>query len=181
MPINFDTAVAIVLKFEGGAKYVVDSGGPTKYGISLRFYTKEIDPKATANTIKALTEDQARAIYKSEFWDKCYCDQLPDSLALAVFDTAVNMGVAEAVKLLQTEINSWHPKGVPLAVDGIMGSATIAAAISTDTENITNSYLNRRLRLYVTLAKDKRRGIYLTGWTNRVMALKEAIKDVGVA
>lgn len=64
----------------------------TKYGVSAMSYP-HLD-------IKNLTIEQARAIYKQNYWDKAGCDNLPDALALCVFDTAVNSGVSRALRLL---------------------------------------------------------------------------------
>lgn len=85
---NFDTAVAFVLKHEGG--YVndpKDPGGETKYGISKRAYP--------GLDIKALTEDGAKAIYRRDYWDKSGAPDM-GNLALLHFDTAVNIGVGAA-------------------------------------------------------------------------------------
>lgn len=91
---NFEKAIAFVLKHEGG--YVndpKDPGGETKYGICKRNHPT-VD-------IKNLTEDGAKGIYLSEYWLPSGAGKIADdSLALAVFDTAVNMGISRAVNLL---------------------------------------------------------------------------------
>lgn len=90
---NFDQAVGMVLKHEGG--YVndpTDPGGETKYGISKRAYPK-VD-------IASLTVDGAKAIYKRDYWDAIGADQLPPNVRYAAFDTAVNMGVGVAKRFL---------------------------------------------------------------------------------
>lgn len=90
---NFETALAFVLKHEGG--YVndpQDPGGETKYGISKRAYPN-LD-------IKGLTEDGAKAIYRRDYWDRSGSEAL-GALGLIHFDTAVNMGVGMAKALFQ--------------------------------------------------------------------------------
>ena len=60
---DFNKAVEKVLKFEGvlsNDKY--DAGGLTKYGISKRMYPS-LD-------IANLTQEQAVAIYKRDYWEK---------------------------------------------------------------------------------------------------------------
>lgn len=91
---TFEEAVAKVLKHEGG--YVNDPddpGGETKYGISKRAYPN-VD-------IKNLTEAQAKAIYKRDYWDAIGADQLPANVRYAAFDTAVNMGVGKAKQFIK--------------------------------------------------------------------------------
>ena len=111
--MSFDRAVAMVLKHEGG--YVNDSrdpGGETRYGISKRAYP-DVD-------ILRLTEDEAKAIYRRDYWDKLRTDEIPEELAICLFDAAVNMGRDRAVRLLQ--------RACGVAQDGVMGGNTIAAA-----------------------------------------------------
>jgi lysozyme family protein len=70
-----------------------DSGGETKFGISHKAYPNI--------AIKELTEDQAKAIYKRDYWDKMSCDKYEPAFALAIFDTAVNQGCGMAVTILE--------------------------------------------------------------------------------
>lgn len=60
----------------------------TKYGISAAQYPN-LD-------IVNLTLDQARAIYLSDYWQKCGCDSMPWERAICVFDCAVNQGAPTA-------------------------------------------------------------------------------------
>jgi hypothetical protein len=93
MPIDaFEAAMNFVLRWEGG--YVndpYDPGGETKYGISKRQYP-HLD-------IKNLTLDQAKEIYRRDYWAPSGCDKLPPQAAVALFDTAVNIGVRRALSL----------------------------------------------------------------------------------
>ena len=63
MLIKFDDIIEVVLEHEGG--YVHDPkdlGGETNFGIAKRFYP-DVD-------IKNLTKEQAKQIYKKDYWDK---------------------------------------------------------------------------------------------------------------
>lgn len=85
----FNAAFEIVVGIEAG--YVndpQDPGGETKYGISKRAYP-ELD-------IANLTIDQAKEIYRRDYWDRCACDTLSWERALCVFDCAVNQGQGTA-------------------------------------------------------------------------------------
>src|SRR5207302_958519 len=58
---TFDKAIGTVLEHEGGYSFDPnDPGGETKYGISRKAYP--------GLDVKALTLDQAKAIYKRDYW-----------------------------------------------------------------------------------------------------------------
>ena len=113
--MDFETALPIILAHEGGATITDDPrdpGGLTKYGICQRSYP-DLD-------IRNLTEADAAAIYRKDYWDRAKCDSLPPHLRLVVFDMAVNMGVGKAILLLQ--------KACGVAQDAVVGPNTIRAA-----------------------------------------------------
>jgi hypothetical protein len=90
----FEFLVAIILKHEGG--YVndpSDPGGETNFGISKRAYPN-ID-------IKNLTREQAKEIYKRDYYDRLGVGELSDlRLAYHYFDMGVNAGVGRAKQLM---------------------------------------------------------------------------------
>jgi lysozyme family protein len=89
---DFDTAINLVLKHEGG--YVNnpdDPGGETNFGISKAVYPS-LD-------IKSLTIEEAKQIYLRDYW-KPYMEQEPNQLlANCALDCAVNMGSGVAHSL----------------------------------------------------------------------------------
>jgi lysozyme family protein len=90
---DFDRALPIVLRFEGGyVDHPSDPGGETKFGISKRSYP-HLD-------IKALTKEQAGDIYHRDYWTPLKCDALPWPLNLFHFDAGVNHGKVQARKFL---------------------------------------------------------------------------------
>ena len=134
---TFNEIIEKVLEHEGG--YVndpTDLGGETKYGITKRFYP-DVD-------IKNLTEEQAKEIYKKDYWDKNRVESLPQELWYIFFDMCINMGAGRAVKIMQETANA---KGANLKVDGGMGPKTIGA--------MQNVELNRvrayRVKYYANL------------------------------
>jgi lysozyme family protein len=130
--IDFDRAFEIIIGHEGG--FTDDprdngnwTGGArdkgslngTKFGISAAAYP-------TLN-IRALTLDDAKAIYRRDYWDRTLCNEMPGRMALVMFDAAINNGVSRAVRFLQTTIK--------VHADGIIGPITrgvLAAAIARD-------------------------------------------------
>ena len=153
---KFENVIDKVLVNEGG--YVndpSDRGGETKFGISKRAYPN-VD-------IKNLTTDEAKAIYKQDYWDKINGDDIADDLvAYEIFDTAVNMGVRTASKLAQMVVNS-HP-------DGIIGSKTLKKLNSIDKELFIAMFKLSKIARYTYLVKkypSNKKFFY--GWIVRVM------------
>ena len=156
--MNFDKAVEVVLKHEGG--YVndpVDPGGETNMGISKRAYPYL--------NIKELTKKDARDIYFKDYWLKAKCSKLPEELRMIYFDMVVNMGRSRAVKILQKAITA---KGVKTAVDGGIGPQTISNALKSGLEpDRLRSY---RVKYYADLIGRKPKlEKYWFGWYRRAL------------
>lgn len=101
----YDRCFALLIGHEGGftddrqdrgnwtsGKIGVGQLKGTKYGISAMSYP-HLD-------IRNLTLDEAKAIYRRDFWDKCGCSDMAPALALVMFDTAVNSGPGRAAQFL---------------------------------------------------------------------------------
>lgn len=156
MQDNFETAFNVLLKVEGGlVDDPMDSGGLTKYGISKKAFP-ELD-------IANLTKEQAKEIYKKDYWDKCLCDELPSSFDIVVFDTAVNMGAAKAAMLLQ--------KALRQKVDGIIGEKTLAAAKAAGEDELRRLFLYR-LFSYSQMINYSH---YKNGWFDRLLTISGVI------
>ena len=151
---DFNEIIEKVLEHEGG--YVNDPkdlGGETKYGITKRFYP-DID-------IKNLTIEQAKDIYKSDYWDKNKVESLPQNLWHIYFDMCVNMGKRTAVKVLQRAAVN---KGRDIEVDGGLGPMTIGALKGVELDRVRAF----RVKYYVDLitARPEQEKFYL-GWFRR--------------
>jgi lysozyme family protein len=151
---SFNEIIEKVLEHEGG--YVNDPkdlGGETKYGITKRFYPDV--------NIKYLTIEQAKEIYKKDYWDKNRIETLPQNLWYIFFDMCVNMGRRTAVKILQRAANS---KGKGLQVDGGMGPSTLGALKGVGVERV-RAY---RVKYYVDLINEKpEQEKFYFGWFKR--------------
>lgn len=146
--MNFDKAFEIIIGHEGG--YVNDHrdpGGETKYGISKRAYP--------AVDIYNLTLDQAKLIYKRDYWDAVDAESIPGVARLMVFDCAVNCGVTTARKLLQRAVGTKD--------DGIIGPKTRAAISATP--DIEQRFAGFWLQYYTDLPGWP---TYGKGWVRRV-------------
>lgn len=131
----FKRAVTEVLRHEGG--YVndpADRGGETNFGISKRSYP--------ALDIKALTRDDAVALYHRDYWAPLKCDEMPYAVALALFDCAVNQGAGIAPKLLQ--------RAAGVKTDGVIGRETLRAVSGADPDDLLVKFLTQRALRYTT-------------------------------
>lgn len=154
----------MVLALEGGATITEDPsdpGGLTKYGISARG-----NPELTRDQIFDLTEDQAIEIYKKKYWDRVRGDELPQCLAIAVFDCAVNAGVRTAILILQ-EITGQKK-------DGIIGEKTIEAARTGNEDILLIMYQAERNLFYSDTLNFKKYG---RGWIRRVSHVSNTYCD----
>ena len=153
---TFPDCIAHVLAAEGGlVNNPKDPGGVTKFGISQRSYP--------ALDIRALSLDEAKAIYQRDYWDQIQGEALPAGLDLLVLDHAVNAGPARAVRLLQ------HLVGVP--EDGLMGPVTLAGVAIADPQDLIARYSELRLDFYRDLPTWRHFG---AGWSRRVHRTRRA-------
>lgn len=152
----FEKAFAALMQHEGG--YVDDPddpGGETKYGISKRAYPK-LD-------IRNLTTDDARGIYRRDYWDRIGGDAIGGARAAAIFDFAVNAGVGTAARLAQTVVGA-----VP---DGDIGLKSIEAITAMDEALFVTAYRLGRIARYTHLCENNPKlRKYFFGWVRRSLA-----------
>jgi lysozyme family protein len=149
---DFDQSFSRIIGVEGGySNNPDDPGGETMWGICKRDHP-DLD-------IKNLTQDQAKAIYKTEYWDKIKGDQLPYPLNLFMFDAAVNQGTDAAIKCLQKTLN--------IAQDGILGVQTMKGAQAMRDDAIALYMADRAVRYTGTRNADK----FLRGWMKRLFVI----------
>lgn len=157
-PDAFALAFQWVLGAEGGySNDPDDPGGETKFGISKRAYPT-VD-------IAALTKEQAETIYRRDYWDRCRCGEFPLQVGFALFDAAVNQGARQAVVLLQ--------RALRVAQDGIVGPATIAAAMRAVPGDVLLDYLSHRAAHYAQLNEKFHRG-----WFMRLFRLQRVLWSI---
>lgn len=163
MKENFDTCFSLVIGHEGGftndrndrgnwTSGVIGKGQlkGTKYGISAMAYPN-LD-------IKNLTVQDAKDIYRRDYWNKCRCDELPAALDYLTFDAAVNHGVSRSARFLQTAVGA--------TVDGAIGPKTVAAANATlDRSKAVSEFCVTRGLFYAEIGTFQRYG---KGWFRRL-------------
>ena len=179
--MSFDAAHRFVAQWEGGlTDHPSDPGGITNYGVSLRFLKTQgldvgdidNDGDIDADDIRKLTPEDAKRIFKREFWAASKLDILDFThplCAFVVYDTSVNMGAGWGKRFLQQAIGG-------LDVDGIWGPKTWAAiATAPDREVALRMIELRRDRYYYLVERNFSLKCFLKGWLNRINALKQAI------
>jgi lysozyme family protein len=154
--MSFDKAFALTVGVEGG--YVndpADPGGETRYGISKRAHP-DVD-------IKSLTLDQAKDIYRRDYWQAASCDSMPERIGHLVFDCAVHHGVKTAIKLLQ--------RALKVADDGEFGPITRGTLTARDT-NETADLLMAERAVYMTTCSAW--PTFKRGWLKRCFEIARA-------
>lgn len=138
---QFEVAYKFVKQWEGGyVNDAADPGGETKFGISKRAYPDV--------NIKDLNEDEAKAIYKKDYYDTLGCDGRTVDWAVAVFDTCVNCGLARTALWLE------------------------------DAHHNLDYFLEHRRNHYKVISqKNPKLKKFLKGWLNRVNALHDYIES----
>lgn len=146
--LTFDEACDRLLSHEGD--YVNDPrdpGGETRFGISKRSYP-HLD-------IRSLTRDQAKEIYRRDFWD--VVGTARPAITFQVFDFAVNSGIGTAIRKLQ--------QAVGVADDGHWGPLSAAALERMDLNDVLLRFLGLRLAF---MAQLKTFDVYGRGWARRI-------------
>ena len=162
MHTNFNECLELVLKHEGGfVNHPKDPGGATNRGVTQKVYDAYRKTRARPiQSVKFISEDETKAIYKFQYWDRVQGDFLPRGLDYAVFDFAVNSGVGRASKYLQACVG--------VKQDGVIGAMTIAAIGKP--ANVINALCDRRMSFLRNL------DTFLTfgrGWTRRVVDVRK--------
>lgn len=182
----FEQAHAFVAHWEGGLDDDPDDpGGITKYGVCIRFL-KDLHRRnasflgsigiigpITKETIRELTREQAKKIFRFEFWPDDFAAMSINHprMAFAAYDTAVNMGMDYARKLVQ--------RAVGTVADGKWGPKTRAAIVeASDLIGFDSMLEIRRSRYHEIAEKRPASKKFLRGWLNRANALEKAVEDI---
>jgi len=164
--MDFEQCFNLIIDSEGGFSLNQKDGGNwtggdvgrgelkgTKYGISAESYQK-LD-------IQNLTLQEAKDIYKIDYWDKLSLNNIPEIIRFDLFDTAVNSGVGTAAKLLQ--------RTVKVKEDGVIGLVTLTAVKKEGfiPERLDKKFNAIRL-LYISSLSSKNWNNFGKGWVIRI-------------
>ena len=172
--IDLSKELDTILASEGGFQQDKDDSGNyvngvligTNRGITPSALAKHRGVKAstiTVEDIKNLTEEEAREIFKNEYFYKPKINKLPLELQPSVLDMQINAG-PNAIKILQ--------KLVGTKQDGIIGPITLKAL--KDNPVTVNQYADARIEYYKkVIKKSPEKKKFLSGWTNRANSYRE--------
>lgn len=133
-----------------GGKVGVGVCRGTKFGIAANTYP-DLD-------IKNLTLDQAKAIYKRDWWDALDAEKINSAIVYQMWDFAINSGMSTAKRELQ--------RAVDVATDGKIGAITIAKINLMELNDVLMRYNANRLYYMTCLSTWPTHG---KGWVRRVV------------
>lgn len=167
MQQNFDASLSHVLESEGGySNDPVDHGGETNFGVTKVSWAEYLGRTVQPGEMRKLSKAVITPYYRTQYWDKCRCDELPAGLDYAVFDFAVNAGPGRAAKFLQ--------RAVGAVDDGVLGPATMAAVAKTDPKAALDHFSLAKWNFYKGLVeRDPTQKRFINGWLNRVGSVEK--------
>jgi len=167
---QFSIALPKVLVHEGGySNHPADPGGATMKGITQRVYdTDRASRNLAPQPVKNISDAEVASIYRKRYWDAIKGDKLPAGVSYAVFDGAVNSGVAQSVK--------WLQRALGINADGVIGPATLLAIEQTsDYDALIDKICDRRLAFLQAL---KTWSTFGKGWRARVNDVRATGKQM---
>lgn len=171
----FDVYIDEIIGIEGGfSDHKSDSGGATKYGITLATARRY----GYKGSMQELPKSLAKQIYKERYWAPLGLDdieKISPSIVRELLDTGINQGVGRASEYLQIALNALNrrQKDYPdIRVDGDIGPITIRTlkAYLSKRYDEGEIVLMRALNclqgsFYITLSQNRKKDEdFLYGW-----------------
>lgn len=149
--MDFETAVNHILRYEGvDSDDPLDRGGRTRFGIAQASHP-DID-------VPNITIEEAKDIYRADYWVKARCEDLPALLRFPMFDAAVNSGVKTATAMLQ--------RALGVKDDGKIGPTTMKALGHALPSELWIRFMAERALHY---ARSPQIDTFGKGWMRRLM------------
>ena len=184
---KFERAMAFSLKWEGGRNFTVvngkpivkgaaknDAGGATAYGITWStLKTAHRAGIVQHDDICRLTLDEAKAIYRANYWYKYGWGQLEWPVCLCCLDCCINHGGFASI-LQRAAIDC----GQSVVVDGKFGPKTFAALKTCDPLRLAGAIYRQRKNYYEKIiARNPKQEVFRKGWMRRA---DEMVRTAGV-
>jgi lysozyme family protein len=139
-----------------------DAGGETKFGVAKNA-NQDID-------IKAMTWEDAKAVYYKRYWLAGSCDKMPARLAVLHFDGCVNHGVKRAGMFLQ--------RAVGATPDGDVGPVTLSKVATAHELESCAKICDLRAQFYRDIVTNKpTQAKFLNGWLRRINEMRTFVLD----
>lgn len=161
MKSNFEAAMAKVFVHEGGySDHPNDTGGATKYGVTIGVLSAWRGHKVSKDDVRKLTKTEAKKIFKTRYWDPLSCDDIPKGPDYAVYDFGVNSGISRSAQYVQ--------RIVGVAADGRIGPVTIAAIKAYPDKRLINDLMDRREDFLRAIIRNRpSQKVFSKGWFRR--------------
>ena len=128
----------------------------TNLGVTKRTYDEFHGTDIDEEGMRNLKKSDVEPIYRSNYWNRCRCQDLPSGVDWAVFDFAVNSGTGRAAKALQQAVEAEQ--------DGSIGPLTLMKVKDHEVVNIINRIAIYREQFYRSLSTFDTFG---KGWIRR--------------
>lgn len=156
---SFEQAIQYVLDNEGqDSNDTADHGGRTRFGI-----TKDEAYRHGWDVTK-LTLDQAKAIYKADYWR--FDGIMSQRIATKLLDMAANLGIGTAIRITQ--------RALRVSADGFLGPATLQVIntnVSTEEAILLKLCCEAMRRYSIIVTDDRTQIVFLRGWMERALKL----------
>jgi lysozyme family protein len=118
-----------------------DPGGATMCGIIQSEYNTYLRENGLPIvSVRDITQDQGQSICTNNYWNP-HCPNLPIGLDMDFFDSAMNEGQTEAIRILQVALD--------ISDDGMWGPITSAAVAAINgVSNVIRLFTARRIVVY---------------------------------
>ena len=181
---NWERSIAFSLKYEGGQNFTVvngkpvvkgaakaDKGGATAYGITIPVLkAAHASGVVSHSDICKLTQEEAKAIYRKNFWERYGWDELAWPVCLCCLDCCINHG--GFAWILQRAAADCKQA---LVIDGKFGPKTFAALKACNPTQLAAAIVKQRKSYYEKIvARDSSQKVFLKGWLSRADAMAKA-------
>ena len=165
---TLDSMLEAVIRREGGyVDHPNDRGGPTNFGVTLNALTTWRQRPTTADDVRNLTENEARAIYQARYLTEPRIDRIVDPYVLSLaFDCSINHGPHRVIR--------WLQKICGVIDDGNFGPVTEIAINSYEPIRLYHKLLARRIVFYGEIVNnDRSQSAFILGWLRRAAEFVE--------
>ena len=178
---TIDAMIDDVIRREGGyVDHPADRGGPTNFGITRTTLAHYCGRPVSTAEVAALSRDQARQIYRRDYYHGPRIDRLPGRIQPFVFDSAVNHGPGRAIMFVQRICN--QAGFGELVVDGACGPRTIRAAHEAAwamKDWLLAALIEERRRFYHAIVeRSPGQAVFLDGWLARLHEFDPAMEGI---
>ncbi|MDK3075639.1 glycosyl hydrolase 108 family protein [Sedimentitalea sp. JM2-8] len=167
-----------IKRWEGGfADHPADKGGATNMGITIGTLADWRGADVTVEDVRNLTRAEADEIFRTRYYAMCRCGEMPERMAMVVYNCAVLSGPKTAIKFVQDAFNDLGltVDGKGLEVDGILGRLTMGAVQQTDPGVLADAFMDRQEQYLRSLDTFS---VFGAGWLNRMVSLREFVNSL---